>query len=242
MNGYVHFSNKKYIMKNEKSKKIRLGLFVLIGLGLLLAGVYFIGQRQKLFSSTFRVRSVFKDINGLQTGNNVRFSGINVGIVDAIYQVSDSSVQVEMKIDNDTKEFIKKNATATIGTDGLMGNKIIIILPGKAGEKVIEDNDRIKSIQPVQMDDLLTSIKTTSDNAALITSDLAAITENIRKGRGTIGKLFMDTAFATDIDQTVTNIKQGAQGFQQNMDAAKKNILLRGYFKKKDKKNTDNKK
>src|SRR5689334_16743437 len=102
-------------MKNEKSKKIRLGLFVTIGLALFITGVYFIDQRQKLFSNTFHVRGIFKDINGLQTRNNVRFSGINVGIVEAIHQITDSTVEVDMQIEEHTRKFIKKNATATIG-------------------------------------------------------------------------------------------------------------------------------
>lgn len=222
-------------MKKDSAKKIRLGLFVSVGLLLFIVGVYFIGQQQKLFSSTFHVRSVFKDINGLQSGNNVRFSGINVGIVESIYQITDSTVQVDMEIEDDTKKFIKKNATATIGTDGLMGNKIIIIMPGKGSEEEIEDNDLIKTIQPVQMDDILSKLKITTDNAVLITGDLAAITENIREGRGTIGKLFMDTTFAENLDQTIVNIKQGAKGFEKNMDAASENFLLRGIIKRKKK-------
>ena len=83
-----------------------------------------------MFSSTFQVSGIFKDISGLQVGNNVRYSGINVGIVEDIQQVSDSTVKVDMQIEEKTRKFMKKNAKAIIGSDGLMGNKIMIIIPG----------------------------------------------------------------------------------------------------------------
>jgi phospholipid/cholesterol/gamma-HCH transport system substrate-binding protein len=222
-------------MKKEAGNKIRLGIFVSAGFALLIVGIYFIGAKQQLFNNTFHVSGVFKNISGLQIGNNVRFSGINVGIVDAIEQLTDTTVKVDMLIDEDTRKFIKKNAKAIIGSDGLMGNKIVSITPGTPGEKPLSDNDVIGTEAPVSMDDILIKLKVTGDNAATITSDLAVVMTNIREGKGTIGKLLMDTAMANEVDQAVVNIKQGAGGFKQNMNAASNTILLRGYFKKKKK-------
>lgn len=223
-------------MKKETGNKVRLGIFVSLGFVLLIAGIYFIGERQQLFSDTFRVSCIFKDISGLQIGNNVRFSGINVGIVDGIEQITDTTVKVDMLIEEDTRKFIKKNAKAIIGSDGLMGNKIVSVIPGNANEKPLADNDIIKTEQPVSMDDILTKLKVTGDNAASITSDLAVIMTNIREGRGTVGKLLMDTTMAEDVNEALVNIKQGAGGFKQNMKAASQNVLLRGFFKKNKKK------
>jgi phospholipid/cholesterol/gamma-HCH transport system substrate-binding protein len=87
----------------------------------------------------------------------------------------------------------------------------------------------------MNMDELLVKLKTTTDNASLIMSDLASITENIRAGNGTIGKLFMDTLFAENLDRTIMNVKDGSKGFKQNMDAAQQSVLLRGFFKNKKK-------
>lgn len=222
-------------MKKASGNKIRLGIFVSIGFALLIACIYLIGERQQLFSNTFQVSGIFKNISGLQIGNNVRFSGINVGIVDNIEQLTDTTVKVDMMINDDTRKFMKKNAKAIIGSDGLMGNKIVIITPGTNGQKTLADNDVIATEQPVTMDDILIKLKVTGDNAATITSDLAVVMTNIREGKGTIGKLLMDTAMAKEVDQALTNIKQGAGGFKQNMNAASNNVLLRGYFKKKKK-------
>jgi len=225
-------------MKKESMNKIKLGVFVFIGLIVLIVGIYFIGETKKLFSSTFNISAFFRDVNGLQVGNNVRFAGITVGTVESIEIITDSTVRVDMIIDTRTQRFIKKDAKAIIGSDGLMGNKILNVSAGSSGKKIIENYDIIGTTAPVSMDELFDKLKTTTDNAALITGDLAAIMNNIRSGKGTIGKLFMDTLFADNLDQTIVNVKQGTKGFKQNMDAAKKSVLFRGYFKdKKAKKN-----
>lgn len=223
-------------MKKQTGNKVRLGIFVSASIFLLIVGIYFIGKRQQLFSSTFLVSGVFSDISGLQVGNNVRFSGINVGVIENIQQITDSTVQVDMIIEESSRKFIKKNAKAIIGSDGLMGNKLILIIPGAPGKLPLENNDRIQTSQPITMDDILAKIKVSSDNSAIITENLAAIMINIREGKGTIGKLFSDTTFANTVDEAMVNIKQGAGGFKQNMNAASDNILLKGFFKKKKKK------
>lgn len=220
-------------MKNTTGDKMRLGIFVSIGLALFIVGIYFIGKKQQLFSSTFHVSSIFKDISGLSVGNNVRFSGINIGIIEDIQQISDTTVRVDMQIDEHSRKFIKKNAKAVIGSDGLMGNKLLIITAGTSGKQPLEDNDVIESAQTVTIDDILVKLKVTGDNAANITNDLAIIMQNVREGKGTIGKLMMDSALAKNVDATLINIKQAAGGLKENMNAASHNILLRGYFKKK---------
>ncbi len=229
-------------MKKEAGNKMKLGIFVSVGLALLIIGIYFIGEQQQLFSNTFRVSGVFKNISGLQIGNNVRFSGINVGIIDGIEQITDTTVRVDMLIEEDTRKFIKKNAKAIIGSDGLMGNKIVSITPGTPGQTSVSDNDVIATEQPVSMDDILIKLKVTGDNAASITGDLSIIIANIREGRGTVGKLLMDTAMANEVDEALVNIKQGAGGFKQNMKAVSNNVLLRGFFKKEKKKEKEKEK
>jgi phospholipid/cholesterol/gamma-HCH transport system substrate-binding protein len=220
-------------MKMTSGNGIRLGVFVSISIILFIAAIYFIGQKQQLFSNTFQVSGIFKDISGLQIGNNIRLLGINVGIVEEIQQITDSTVRVDMLIEERSRKFIKKNAKAIIGSDGLMGNKIILIIPGATGKQSIANNDIIETAQPVSMDDILLKIKVTSDNAANITGYLADIMKNIHDGKGTIGKLFMDSTFAQNFDEAIVNVKQGAGGFKQNMDAASHNFLLKGYLKKK---------
>ncbi len=222
-------------MQKNKINSIKLGIFVSTGIFILIVGIYFLGKKQQLFNSTIKISGVFKNISGLQVGNNVRFSGINIGVVDNIEMIADTAVMVDLIIDESSVKFIKNDAKAIISSDGLMGNKIVVLMPGTNNKPTIKDNDRITTMMPISIDDILYKLKVTSSNSADITNDLAIIMHNISSGQGTIGKLFMDTAFAQNIDQSIVNIKQGTGGFKQNMDAAKNNVLLRGYFKKKEK-------
>jgi phospholipid/cholesterol/gamma-HCH transport system substrate-binding protein len=222
-------------MEKKTGNKIRLGIFVTISVLLFIVGIYFIGEKQQMFNRTFHISAIFKDISGLQVGNNVRYTGVDVGIVNGIEQVSDSTVRVNMEIDESSRKFIRKNVKALISSDGLMGNKIVSIIPGKSGTPEISNNDIIESVQPVNLDNVLSSVKVTTDNLASMTDDLAAITKNIHEGKGTIGKLFMDSLLAENFSQALINIRQGAGGFKKNMDAAGHSILLRGYLNKQKK-------
>ena len=201
-------------MKKHTSNKIRLGIFISLGITLFIIGIYFIGERQQLFRRTFRVSGIFRDVGGLQAGNNVRFSGINVGTVENISVVSDSSVRVKILIDETTRRFIKKDAIASIGSEGLMGNKILIITPGIGGKMEIENNDTVGTSQPLSLDDIMVSLKTTIDNTTDITNNLSKITTTIQSGKGTIGRLLMDQSLAQNFDSSIVNLKKGSEGFK----------------------------
>ena len=216
-------------MKKNTGNTIRLGAFISLGIAVLILGIYFIGERQQLFRRTFRVSGVFRDVAGLQEGNNVRFSGINVGTVDNIAIVSDTSVKVEILISESTRRFIKKDAVASIGSEGLMGNKTLTINPGTGGKMEIENNDTVGTVQPINMDDILTSLKTTIDNTSRITSDLSRITGTIQSGKGTIGRLLMNQSDAQRIDSILVNLEEGSAGFKMLTAKAKKSWLLWGF-------------
>jgi phospholipid/cholesterol/gamma-HCH transport system substrate-binding protein len=207
-------------MKKSTSNKMRLGIFITIGIVLLILGVYFIGEKQQLFRSTFRVTGVFKNVSGLQIGNNVRLSGVNVGTVDNISIVSDTSVSVEIMIDENARQFIKKDAIASIGSEGLMGNKALIINPGTGGKKRIESGDMIATSMPIDIDSILMKLKTTVENTADITGDLASMTKNIESGKGTIGRLIMDKAWRENFETTFINLRKGSTEFRILMEKA----------------------
>ncbi len=197
-------------MYKHTTNKIKLGVFVSLGIALFIFGIYFIGERQQMFRSTFRVSGVFRDVGGLQAGNNVRLSGITVGTVETIEVVSDSSVRVQILIDDNTRRFIKKDAIASIGSEGLMGNKVLVITPGTGGKEKIQNNDTLATVQPLDLDGILLSAKASIDNVSSFTSDLSKITSGIQSGKGTIGRLLSDQSLARNIDSTVANLKEGS--------------------------------
>lgn len=223
-------------MQKNINNKIKLGILVTVGLALFIVGIYFIGRKQHLFSNTFQISGVFKDISGLEIGNNVRFAGINIGVIDNIEMIADTAVRVDLMIVNKAKKFIKKDSRATIGSDGLMGSKLVLLLPGTSATKQIENNDFIATTIPASLDDIMEKLKTSLVNISQVTDDFTAIMSNMRAGKGAMGKLFMDPTLAKNLDQSIVNIKEGAGGFKQNMDAVGNNFLLRGYINKQKRK------
>lgn len=263
-------------MKSEESFKWKLGMFVTIGLLIFVVTIYYVGKQKNLFGSTFILRTNFKTVSGLKEGNNVRFSGINIGTINSIEIITDTSVMVNMVIKNEMKKFIRTDASASIGSDGLMGDKVLTIYPGTQAGTLVKDNDIILTRGAIEMEDIMKSIKTSVDNACIITDQLAQFTfkinngngmltklisdeefagslkntlvnlqtsseefahftTNMNNGKGALSKMVNDEKFAKTLDSTLLNLKKSSKGLSENMEAAKSNFLLRGYFRKKEK-------
>ena len=181
---------------------------ITIALAMFVATVYLIGSKQNLFGNTFQVSAIFKNVNGLQAGNNVRFAGINVGTVDRISILSDSSVEVFMKIDTKVRKYIKKDALAGIGSDGLVGNMLINIGPGSGNFPPVEHLDRIKSYRRTETDDILSTLSSTNENIAILSRNLLTTTEYINEGQGTITALLTDSSLVNRFRTSLSNLEQ----------------------------------
>ena len=203
---FRHFLN-ELVMANHTINYFKLGLFVTIGLALFTATVYYIGNKQHLFGDSITLGAVFRNVNGLQSGNNVRYSGINVGTVSDISIVNDTSVQVEMTIEAYTRNYIRRDAIATISTDGLVGNMMVSIIPTKNAMPLIEAGDIIQSYSRIEAGDMLNTLNVTNENAAMLTADLLKITQDILEKKGTFGTLLYDTDLASDLKITLHNLR-----------------------------------
>jgi len=228
-------------MKTSGRLKWKLGLFIVIGLVLLVLGLFFIGKQKNLFVSVFQLKAVFNNVSGLKVGNNVRFGGIAVGTVDGIQLLNDTSVQVNMNIKSEVRKFIKQDASASIGSDGLVGDRVVLISPGSMNREPVKDNEVLVSHAPVETEQIMAGLKTSADNAAIITQQLSEIAYKVNHGHGIIGRLLGDSTMGNNLHATMVNLKNGSAGLNENMEAAKHNFLLKGYFKKK-KKEEDKKK
>lgn len=222
-------------MDKQSGYTWKLGMFVTIGLLLFILAIYFIGKQKNLFGSTFNITSQFKTVSGLEVGNNVRFSGINIGTVEEIRLINDSSVVVSMVIKDEVRKFIKTDARASIGSDGLMGDKVLTISPGVKSTKVIENNGAIASLNGIEMNDIMKSVKKSVDNVAVISDEIAIFSHSMNNGNGALARLVRDDKMANSVSNTLSNLESGTKGFSDNMEAAKSNFLFRGYFKKKEK-------
>lgn len=198
-------------MKSTTSGNVQLGLFVMIGLAFLIAALYLIGSNRNLFNQTFEVTATFYNVNGLTKGNNVRFSGIDVGTIKRVEITSDTSVRVTMIIENDVRQFIKKNSRASVGTDGLMGNKLVNISNiSAAGSEVIEEGDMLLTIKPVETDEMLRTLDLTNDNLYQISNNLKKITQKVNNSNS-LWSLLMDTTLAQNVKQSISSIQTTAK-------------------------------
>jgi phospholipid/cholesterol/gamma-HCH transport system substrate-binding protein len=229
-------------MNTTIGQKTKTGLFVIISLALLLGLIFFIGKQKKLFGDTFMVYADFKNISGTREGNFVRFAGINIGTVEGIRIINDTSVELSLSIEKKIQPFIKSDAVASIGSDGLMGDKLVLIAPGTNTSPVAKNGARLLSTNPVDVDKIMNNISKISANASVVTDGLADIVEKINSGKGTVGRLLADNKLADRLENTIETAKETAASINktsvaanETLQAAKGNFLLRGYFKKKEK-------
>ena len=213
--------------------KVRLGLFVAGGIALFTIAIFIIGKQKNMFNPVFKLTSTFYNVSGLQVGNNIRFSGINVGTVDNIKIINDSTVRVDLMVRKEIKQFIKSDSEVTIGSEGLIGDKLIKITQGSDGAPMVKEGQELISMEPVETDDIMASLEVTAANVEVITLQLAEIMIKVNSGEGTLGRLIQDTTIAENLDKTILNLRRSSKGLNENMEAAKDNILLKGYFKKK---------
>lgn len=193
-------------MAKENNSNLRLGGLILLGTALLITALYLIGSKQNLFGSTVKISAQFFNVGGLMKGNNVRFGGIDVGTVESVKIITDSSVNVVMVINKDVQEFIKKNAIASVGTDGLMGNRLVNINTGKGTAEVIEEGDVLETLKPVQMDEMVRTLDVTNENIRVISTNLRNITDKINS-KNSFWNLLMDTVVAENVKTSVVNLR-----------------------------------
>jgi phospholipid/cholesterol/gamma-HCH transport system substrate-binding protein len=220
---------------HSQNFKVRLGLFIGVGIALFVIAIFLIGRQENLFDPVFRVTTTFYNVSGLQVGSNIRFSGINVGTVDNIKIINDTTVRVDLLIKKDVQQFIKTDCEASIGSSGIIGDRVLVISQGSYDAPVTKDGQQIRSNEPVETDAIMKSLKVTADNVAIVSNQLVEILININGGKGTLGRLIQDSTIAENINETIVNLKKSSQGLDENMNAAKENFLLKGYFKRKEK-------
>ena len=204
--------------------KIRLGLFVAGGLFLFVIAIFIIGKQKNLFNPVFKLTTTFYNVSGLQVGNNIRFSGINVGTVDNITILNGSTVQVDMLIRKEIKQFIKSDCKVAIGSEGLIGDRLLIITQGSPGASLAKDNQLLSSTEPVETDAIIASLQVTAGHTEIVTKQLAEVMLKINSGRGTLGRLIQDTIIAQNINSTIVNFQNTSKEMEETMLATKNNI------------------
>jgi phospholipid/cholesterol/gamma-HCH transport system substrate-binding protein len=212
---------------------VRLGLFITASFILFVLAIFLIGRQKHLFDPVIELKANFKNVSGLQVGNNIRFSGINVGTVDNINILNDTTIQVDMIIKKSVQQFIKTDCKAAIGSEGIIGSRILVITQGSSEARFVKNGSFLSSMEPIETDAIISSLSVTAENLQVISGQMAEIMFKINNGNGTLARLIEDSAISENFNQMVINLRKGTKGLDENMEAAKSNFLLRGYFKKK---------
>src|ERR1700761_2619221 len=195
-------------MKTTSGQKIKIGVFAMAGLVVLVLAIFLIGNKKSLFSATFNVHGMFKNVNGLQVGNNVRFAGINVGVVEDIQIITDSAVKVTLTLNEGVRKFIKKDAKLSIGSDGLMGDKLVVIAPGGGtSNQPVNGGEQLAVVNPLDVDKIINKFTKIADNAGDLVEGLASIVKKVNSGQGSIGRLLNNDKMAKDMENTVNQAK-----------------------------------
>jgi phospholipid/cholesterol/gamma-HCH transport system substrate-binding protein len=227
----------------------RLGAFIFLTLAVLAAGVFIIGSKQYLFSSTYQVKALFDNVAGLAAGANVQVGGVVSGTVHSISlpDKPGDKITVLVDLEKSTHAIVKEDSIATIETEGLLGNQYLAISFGSNGQPDVKDGETIRSQPPIVMGDLikkasviLDSSQQTMQNANVATEHIASVTAKIDTGQGTVGALVNNKQLYDNLEQTTSAMQNtmiqaqsGVTDFQENMEALKHNFILSGYFKKR---------
>jgi phospholipid/cholesterol/gamma-HCH transport system substrate-binding protein len=196
-------------MLAEEKSNVRLGLFVLAGSFFLIMTLYMIGKNQNFFGSNFALMARFKNVNGLTRGDNIRFSGIQVGTVKSIKLINDTTIEVIMLIDHQMMPYIHKNAVASIGTEGLMGNKIVNILPGTQTGQSIEEGDLLPTEKIISTDEMLQTLDKTNSNIAEISENLKTAVLRLDSSKALWG-ILNDASLALNMKTSLDNIREAS--------------------------------
>ena len=197
-------------MIKENKRAVWVGLFVLIGIAILVVGILTLGGQQKKFVKAVHLTAVFEDIGGLQAGNNIWFSGVKIGTVREIKFIGNSQVEVEMSVEESVAKFIRKNSKATLGSDGLIGNKIIVIYGGTTDYPAVEEGDKLEAIMPLDTDKMMETLQENNKNLVDITNDLKVLTSKMAAGEGIIGAVLTDSLLAENFRTILANLNRAS--------------------------------
>lgn len=203
-------------MKMDNNKRmVTVGIFVLLGIIIFIAAVLTLGGQKKTFEKKSTLKAIFKDVNGLQEGNNVWFSGVKVGTVKKISLTTNALVEVTMSVETKAMQYIKKDARAKISSEGFIGNKIVVISGGSANSLVVSEDDVLPIDSGLSTDEMIATLQQNNKNLLDITGNIKTITERLMNGQGSAGKILSDDKLANDLQAAVTGLRIASSQVQK---------------------------
>ncbi|MDR6560945.1 MULTISPECIES: MlaD family protein [unclassified Arcicella] len=198
----------------KNNRPVVVGIFILLGIVILFLTLFTIGGQKETFVKSFTVKAIFNDVGGLSVGANIWFSGVKVGTVKKIGFYGNSQVEVTMNIEKDAESHIRKDAKAKIGSDGFIGNKIVVIYGGTPAYPPVQKDDLLKVEDGISTDDMLATLQANNKNLLAITNDFKSISGKMNSGKGSLGSLLNDPSFAVNLNKTVGHLQEMASNLK----------------------------
>jgi phospholipid/cholesterol/gamma-HCH transport system substrate-binding protein len=201
--------------ESPNRRAVIVGVFVIVGLLFLLSGVLIVGNLRETFNRKMELVSIFDDIAGLQPGNNIWYSGVKIGTVNSLNFYGKSKVEVNMNVAIKAQKYIRKDAKVKISSDGLIGNKILVIYGGTENFPEVEEGDTLMVEKTFTSEDMVNTAQENNKNILAITNDVKAITKKLAAGEGSLGKLLNDSLIYTNINTTIVSLQKASAKAQQ---------------------------
>ncbi len=201
--------------ESPNRRAVIVGFFVLLGIVFFVAGILMVGNLHETFKNKMEVTALFDDVNGLQKGNNVWFSGVKIGTVSNLHFYGKSQVEVLIKIETKARQYIREDAMVKISSDGIIGNKILIIYGGTSAAREIQEGDTLGVEKTFSTEDMINTLQENNKNFLAITNDFRVISKGLVAGEGTIGKLLKDDAVYANINATTASLQLASAKAQE---------------------------
>jgi phospholipid/cholesterol/gamma-HCH transport system substrate-binding protein len=220
-------------MRNSKGlTTVLTGIFVIAGIAILLLGVFIIGGKDKSFKKSVMANAVFADVNGLAKGSNVWYAGVKIGVVKKVSFI-DEGVLVTFSIEEDVQQKIRRDTKVKLSTDGLIGNKILVLYGGSAASPEIVTGNTLTVENGLGTEEMMATLQGNNKNLLQITNDLKVVSHELAEGKGTIGKLLNDQTISNSLEAAMVSLNRAganAQVLTSNLGEFSKKLNSKGYF------------
>lgn len=218
--------------RNVTLSQLRVGIFVLIAIGVLIFLVLNASGDINPFSRKLHLKARFSDANGLREGSEVRLAGVRVGKVERIVLLEPSPVpnaprvEAQLTIDSNidgqpASDRIRSDSTAQQGSPSLLGNEMLInITPGSAVGQPVQDGALLPSSSSNTVNDFATSGTDLAQRLSKLSDEINGIVKDVKDGRGTVGRLFSDEALYNNLNATIRETEDVMQAIRSGNGSA----------------------
>jgi phospholipid/cholesterol/gamma-HCH transport system substrate-binding protein len=189
-------------------EQLRVGLVLVVALGVLIVAVVRLGSAANLFSSRAELVTYLPNANGLRVGGSVMIAGKLAGTVKSIdFLPADRdttrNLSVVLEVDEALLPHVRGDSRARLRTMGLLGDKVVDISAGTTAFQALQAGDTIATLPSVDYDVVLEQASGAVDDLVALTTDLRTITGGLARGEGTAGQLLTNRALYDELTRTL---------------------------------------